>query len=221
MYAAAYYDVKIDGMQDGDPERNEIAQFWTVEANSAREPGVWPQAVLAIVEQYGTVTNLSETARLFALVTMAVADAVAVVWDTKATHFTWRPTPAIQEGDIDGNRLTIGDPAWTSRLGAVGASPEFNSGMASFGGATAEILRLFYCNAHLAFSFATDNAPNGPRFYRNALAVAREAGRSRIYQGIHFQFSNVDGRRVGGLIGREVIRGRLGRPGEVNSCSQP
>jgi hypothetical protein len=219
MYAAAYYDVKIDGMQDGDPERNEIAQFWTVEANSAREPGVWPQAVLAIVEQYGTVTNLSETARLFALVTMAVADAVTVVWDTKATYFTWRPTPAIQEGDVDGNRLTIGDPAWTSRLGAVGASPEFNSGMSSFGAATAEILRLFYCNPYLAFSFATDNAPNGPRFYRSALAVAREAGRSRIYQGIHFQFSNVDGRRVGTLIGREVIRTRLGRGGEVNSCT--
>ena len=52
-----------------------------------------------------------------ALVTMAVADAVAVVGDTKATYFTWRPTPAIQEGDSDGNRLTIGDPAWTSRLG--------------------------------------------------------------------------------------------------------
>jgi hypothetical protein len=219
MYTAAYYDVKIYGMQYGDPERNEIAQFWTVEANTTREPGVWPQAVLAIVAQYGTVTNLSETARLFALVTMAVADAVSVVWDTKATYFTWRPTPAIQEGDVDGNLLTIGDPAWTSRFGAVGASPEFNSGMASFGAATAEILKLFYCNPYLAFSFATDNAPNGPRFYRSALGVAREAGRSRIYQGIHFQFSNVDGRRVGRSIGREVIRRRLGRAGEVSSCT--
>lgn len=41
---------------------------------------------------------------------------------------------------------------------------------------------------------------------RNA---AVEAGRSRIYQGIHFQFSNLEGRRVGRRIGLEVALTQL------------
>lgn len=39
-------------------------------------------------------------------------------------------------------------------------------------------------------------ASNGPRFYASPLEAAREAGRSRVFQGIHFQFSNEDGRRA-------------------------
>jgi hypothetical protein len=217
-YAEAFNDVKTFGTQDNDPERNEISQFWVAEANTVREPGIWPQAVLAIVEQQGTDRSLSDTARLLALVTMAVADAVTVTWETKATYFTWRPAIAIREGDLDGNPQTLGDPTWTSRSGALGSSPEYNSGTSAFGGATAEIVKRFYCDAQLGFSFASDNAPNGPRFFRSALDAAREAGRSRIFQGIHFQFSNVDGRRVGTLIGREVLRTRLVRPGERVGC---
>ena len=217
-YAEAYEDAKTFGRQDFDAERNEISQFWIAEANTTREPGTWPQAALAIVEQEGTVHSISDTARLFALMTMAVADAVAVVWDSKAYFYSWRPTVAIREGHADDNPLTVGDPTWTSRSGSVGSSPEYNSGTSSFAGAAAEVVERFYCNQQIAFSFTTDKAPNGPRWYSSVLDAAREAGRSRVYQGIHFQFSNIDGRRVGTLIGREVVTTRLLRAGEVPSC---
>ncbi len=220
-YAEAFDDVKRFGAQDGDPERNAISEFWIAEANTTREPGTWPQALLAIVQQQGTVDSLSDSARLFALVTMAIGDAVAVVWDIKATYFTWRPTVAIREGDADGNPLTLGDPAWTSRSGAVGGSPEYNSGTSAFAGAAAAVLERFYCSERVAFCFETDNAPSGPRCYSSAMEAAREAGRSRVYQGIHFQFSNADGRRVGRLIGSEVFTTKLRRPGESQGCELP
>ena len=55
----------------------------------------------------------------------------------------------------------------------------------------------------MSFCFATDLA-TAPRCYDRPLDAAIEAGRSRIYQGIHFQFSNLEGRRIGTRIGREV-----------------
>jgi hypothetical protein len=108
----------------------------------------------------------------------------------KATYFTWRPTVAIREADTDGNPATEPDPAWTSRIGAVGGSPEYNSGTSAFAGAASAVIEGFYNDAALGFCFQTDKAINGPRCYSSSLEGAEEAGRSRIYQGIHFQFSN-------------------------------
>jgi hypothetical protein len=211
--AAAFYDVKTFGRQDGDPIRNEISSFWLAEGGTVRETGTWVQAALALVEQQGTVKSVPETARLFALLGMAIADAVTVSWEAKATYFTWRPTVAIREADTDGNPATERDASWTSRIGSVGGSPEYNSGTSTFAGAASAVIEGFYNDPALGFCFETDKAINGPRCYSSALEGAEEAGRSRIYQGIHFQFSNEDGRRAGRGIGREIVTTRLQRIG--------
>lgn len=216
VYAAAFNDVKLFGVQDGDPERNQIAQFWLAENNTVRETGTWLQALLAIVKEKGTDADLSDTARLFAQVGMAIADAVSVVWYTKAEHFTWRPFFAIGEADLpdcDRNPETIADPEWTPRNVSIGGSPEFNSGTSAFAGAASAVIEHFYCSATVSFCFATDGAQGMPRCYASALEAAEEAGRSRIYQGIHFQFANEDGRRVGRGIGAEIATSTLQRPG--------
>ena len=210
-YAEAFNDVKSLGQKDDDPERNEISNFWLAESGTVTETGTWFQAALAIVQQEGTVESLPDTARLFALLGMAIADSVTACWDTKAEYFTWRPTVAIREADTDGNDSTVADPNWTSRIGSVGASPEYNSGTSAFAGAASAILEHFYNDEHLDFCFITDKASNGPRCYPSAVAGAEEAGRSRIYQGIHFQFSNLDGRRAGRMIGHDIATSRLCR----------
>jgi hypothetical protein len=220
-YAAAFNDVKTFGRQDGDQTRNEISSFWLAEGGTVRETGIWLQAALAIVEQQGTLESVPETARLFALVGMAIADAVMVSWEAKATYFTWRPTPAIREADTDGNPATERDPTWTSRIGSPGGSPEYNSGTSTFAGAASAVLEGFYCDSNLSFCFESDNATNGPRCYGSVLEGAVEAGRSRIFQGIHFQFSNDDGRRAGRGIGHEIVTRRLLRTGagtKANPC---
>jgi hypothetical protein len=79
-YAADFNDVKTFGQQDGDPMRNEISSFWLAEASTVRETGIWFQAALVIVEQKRTVVSVPETARLFALLGMAIADSVMVSW---------------------------------------------------------------------------------------------------------------------------------------------
>lgn len=231
-YAAAYEDVRTCGSNNpssdelcADPttpaDRAEISSFWLAEGGTVRETGTWLRAGLSIAAQQGTVHSTSETARLFALLAMATADAVKLSWATKATFFSWRPTTAIRQADTDDNPDTAQDRAWTSRVGSVGGSPEYNSGTSSFGGAASAVLEGFYCDATIAFSFETDQATHGPRFYTSPLEAAREAGRSRIFQGIHFQFSNEDGRRAGRAIGHEIVNTKLrpvDRPSEAGAC---
>jgi hypothetical protein len=207
-YARAFNDVKTFGQQDGDVERNAIAQFWLVEGGTTREPGTWIQALVAIVQQMGTDRSLSDTARVFARVGMAIADGVAASWDTKATFFTWRPFFASREADMDGNPDTEPDPDWMPRNSSIGASPEWTSGLSTFSGAASAVIEAFYFPRRVSFCFQTDPAP-APRCYGTPLAAAIEAGRSRIYQGIHFQFSNQAGRRIGRRIGLEVALTRL------------
>jgi hypothetical protein len=221
QYAAAYDDVKVNGVQDGDVEHNEISDFWLAGTGTVTETGTWVQAALAIVRRQGTVQSLSATSRLFALLGMATGDAVLVSWKTKALYFTWRPTVAIREGELDGNALTQGDPAWTSRIGSAGGSPEYTSGTSTLAGAAARVLAGFYCRDSIRFSFQSDGASSGARAYRSFSQGAAEAGRSRIFQGIHFEFSNQEGQRVGRLIGNEIVHERLRRLGSAPSiCPQ-
>ena len=228
-YASAFEDVRTCGSNSpslealcADPtapaQRSEISSFWLTEGGTVRETGTWIQASLSIVEQQGTVDSISDTSRLFALVGMAIADAVKVSWETKATFFTWRPTTAIRRADADGNPDTAQDPAWTSRIGAIGGSPEYNSGTSTFAGAGSAAIEGFYCHRPVRFSFETDQASNGPRSYASPLEAAQEAGRSRIFQGIHFQFSNEDGRRAGRAIGTEIASTKLRPLGGRSTC---
>jgi hypothetical protein len=64
----------------------------------------------------------------------------------------------------------------------------------------------------VAFSFAGELG-TPPRSYTSFSQAANEAGRSRIFNGIHFQFSNVRGRQAGDGIGNEIVNTRLRRAG--------
>lgn len=207
-YAKAFEDVKTVGQQDDDPLRNEISTFWLAGGGTVQESGTWFQAALEIAEQEKTAASISEMARLFALLGMAIGDSVVTSWASKAEYFTWRPTTAIREADTDGNSQTQADPSWTSRIGSVGGTPEYTSGTSTFAGAASRVIERFYRDRRLEFCFETDLAFQ-PRCYPSTFAAAVEAGRSRIFQGIHFQFSNVAGRNAGRALADEIVTTRL------------
>jgi hypothetical protein len=58
--------------------------------------------------------SLSENARAFALLTMAISDGLISSMETKYHYVFWRPYTAIRAGDTDGNRKTDPDVAWTT-----------------------------------------------------------------------------------------------------------
>ncbi|MGH8656690.1 MAG: vanadium-dependent haloperoxidase, partial [Gammaproteobacteria bacterium] len=244
-YTEAFNDVKTCGSDSpildlmcADPttpaERAEISSFWQAESGTVRETGIWFLALAQIVEQEDTVASLSRTARLFALVGMAIADAVRSSWRTKHAYNTWRPFHVIREASrddllCDGNPNTIGDAFWQPRIfPSIGGTPEWDSGLSTFAGAASSVIMGFYGNKYRISPFCFDTFQAGPseatmanafgppttsapRCYDTASQGRDEAGRSRIFQGIHFQFSNQNGLENGEAIGAYIERNRLRR----------
>lgn len=216
-YADAFNEIKQFGSlaDTGTPEADEraaIGKQWQAETGTARETGLWLKAALNIVEDQGTVNSLPETVRLFALITMATADAVAVSFTNKFNYHYWRPADAIRAtgSNVDGNPLTTEDPNWQPRAGAgnFGGTPEHSSGSATFAGAAATVLAAFYCRDDIAFSFVGESGPSA-RSYTGFSHAADEAARSRVFNGVHFQFSSAEGREAGNRVGDEVATTRL------------
>lgn len=231
-YAEDFNEVKALGsFTDSDPERAAIARHWLAEGGTVRETGLWFKVALNVASDRGTTASLSDTTRLFALLGMGIADSVATSWTDKFNWHYWRPGDAIRQASTDGNPATEEDPNWNPRGGVCsatsvalcpvfGGTPEHTSGTSTFAGAASTILAGFYCTDRIGFSFAGEQSGSPTRSYDSFSEAAREAGRSRIYGGIHFQFSNDAGRAAGKEIAREIVRTRLVEAGaRVTSSS--
>ncbi len=202
-YATDFNEVKSVGNGNvADPASTATFQFWSLSGGTNQPPGAWMQVASTVSADRGL--SLSDTARLFALQSMALVDTVAPTYTTKNRYFSWRPITAIREADTDGNDATTLDPIWIAR-GGSSASPEFWSGHSSFSAAGAAVLAGFFCNDNIPFTLATDSAPNTARAYNSFSEAADEAGRSRVVGGLHFEFSNQAGLAAGRAVAAEVL----------------
>ena len=208
-YAAALADVSVVGNAAlPDPAKLATFQFWSLPAGSVQPPGEWVKIALEVSD--ARTLPLDDSTRLLALLSMALFDTAIVTTRTKSTYRHWRPATAIQEADTDGNPLTQADPGWAPRAGAVGGTPEYVSGHSSFSAAGATVLAGFFCSDHISFTHATDTAPgNVARTYPSFTAAAAEAGRSRVFGGQHFEFSNQAGLTIGRGVAAEVLTTHL------------
>jgi hypothetical protein len=222
-YTAAFNEVKVLGSASPpDPAKRATFDYWALGGRTNQPPGAWLQVAEAVSESQDL--TLAETARLFALESMAMADTVGPTYMTKFKFHTWRPRRAIREADLDPNPDTAPDPTWEPRGGGAGSSPGHWSGHSSFSTAGATVLAGFFCDDSIPFTLTTDptgTAPQQTRSYGSFASAANEAGRSRILGGLHFEFSNVAGADAGRAIGTEVLRSALLRehgPTHRGSC---
>ena len=206
-YADAFNEVKSLGNDaNADAEKNEIARFWRAGGGSVRPPGEWIKIALTVAPKMpSTRASLSQRARLFALLGMALGDSAATSANSKFVYHFWRPATAIQNADTDGNPNTAPDSDWTPRNSSIGSSPEHTSGQSTFAAAGATVLAGFYCRDRVRFSFTGDNTIAGARTFKRFSDAAREAGRARIFAGIHFEFSNQAGQSAGRSVAREIL----------------
>jgi hypothetical protein len=149
--------------------------------------------------------NLIETARLFALLDMAIADAYIAGWDAKLHYNFWRPYTAIRNASKDNNDHTEEDAQWEP---AVPTPPvqDYPSTHSALGNAAAAVLaRLVGDNTYFSFSSPTSTNPKSTRSFASFTAAANENADSRVKGGIHFRFSCKAGQDLGSKIGNWVV----------------
>ena len=199
QYAEAFEDVKTFGARDSvlrTADQSQTALFWADGAGTYTPPGHWNQIAGEVAG--GAGLDLLAKARLFAQLNVALADAAIGAWDAKYAYGSWRPVEAIRRADVDGNAATTADAAWTPFIGTP-PHPDYVSGHSSFSAAAAVVLTRTF--GTVSFQSTTFGLPGVVRQFSSFEQAAQEAGRSRIYGGIHFQFANTDGLAIGQSVG--------------------
>jgi hypothetical protein len=193
-------------------DQTEIALFWV-------EPSADGWCRIARTVSTDARLDLWQNARLFALITLAMADAYIAQFDEKYHYNFWRPVTAIRSGDLDNNQLTVGDPLWLP-LRPTPPLPDYSSAHAAVGAAAAEAMKRFFGTDDVLFSTTSPTAGNAVRTFDGFRHAARENGVSRIYVGFHFRHSVEDGLKMGRRIGRFVAKETL-RPVSERESTEP
>ena len=108
-YARDYNEVKSVGGKVSTTrteDQTQIARFWF------EGPGTWNTIARTVATSRGL--DARDSARVLALMNMAMADAYIAGFKIRYVYDLWRPVTAIREGDNDGNDATVGDPTWDS-----------------------------------------------------------------------------------------------------------
>ncbi|MEY7849309.1 vanadium-dependent haloperoxidase [Natrarchaeobius sp. A-rgal3] len=217
-YADDWWEVYELGNDAADrPQAHvDIAAFWRGAPGSPRPPNMWNVVTQKLVVDESL--SIVEECRLFALLSLALADAGIAGSEAKYEYGFWRPRTAIHEADRDGNTETHADGSWSPL--STGGSPEYTSTLAAYGGAGCAVLEGVLGSDEYAFEFGS-NVRTGTsgedegvvRSYDSLSAALEESIDSRIYLGNHFRSAMVDGRDQGERIGEWLLENSL-RPVE-------
>src|SRR6266545_3866374 len=178
-------------------DQTEIARFWF------EGPGNWNTIARAV--SVSRRLDARDSARLLALMNMAMADSYIAGFKIRYVYDFWRPITAIREGDSDGNDATVGDPAWDS-LQNTPAVSDYPSTQSTFSAAVAVVLASVLAGDQAAFTVVSGKPFDGiTRSFTSFSQAARESADSRVYAGIHFRSACEDGLVLGRKIGLRTV----------------
>jgi hypothetical protein len=194
-YAAEFNEVKALGSLNSmvrTPEQTHNALFW----QSTGGPALLWNPVAANLADNRSM-GMADSARLFAMMNLAAADAHINCWNDKYYFDFWRPWQAIREADTDGNPATAPDPTWTALLTAP--YPEHPSGHLCADGAHLRVLQMFFGD-NVRFGVTSSRFGGETRFFDRFSEPLAEIIEARIWAGLHFRTADVQAE----LLGRNV-----------------
>ena len=202
IYARDLEEVKLRGNLNAPAEvrpqdRTDVARFFA----STSPVQAWNPAARQVSRAQGK--TLSENARNFALLAMAMGDASIASYEAKYYYDFWRPQTAIMAGEIDGNPRTHGDVSWRPLL-PTPTFPSYPSAHATLSTAAATVLdRLLGNHGH---DITLVNSGLGVTLhYTSFREICDDVDDARVYGGIHFRFEQNVGGRHGQDIGRHML----------------
>ncbi len=201
-----------------------IGNYWGYDAVPLL--GVPPRLYAQIAEQVGVAQgqmNAVELARYLAMIQVVQADSGIAAWDSKYFYNYWRPVTGVRRED--GVPGTIHEADWepvgvsvintTNPIRATPPFPAYPSGHATFGASIFAVMEQFF-GSETPFTFVSDEynglgadpfTPGTPRplvpvRYGNFDEAAAENGISRVFNGVHWNYDDSEGQRIGRRIAR-------------------
>jgi hypothetical protein len=199
-YAADFNEEKAIGELNSTvrtADQTLAARFWAGTALT-----FWNRAAASAALQRHT--TLSENARLFALLNVAMADAAISCWDSKYFYEQWRPITAIRLASTDGNPDTVEQADWTPLI-VTPPYPDYSSGHATVSGAGQAVLTIYFGNSLPVEGWSEALGEAYVRNWPNFSSAADEANLARIWAGIHWRHAVVDGRAAGNAVGAYIM----------------
>ncbi len=193
-YKNGYNEVKLSGILSGSDrstDETKFGKFWYENSDTG-----WNRIARTVAQSKGLL--LYSTARLFALMNMAMADGFVAGWDSKFHYDFWRPFTAIRAGSTG----VTANPTWEPLL-ATPPVQDYPSTHSVLGRAAAEVLRSVLGD-NTSFT-ATSSSAEQPfvetRSFTSFTQAALQNADSRVQAGLHFRFSCNAGLLMGEQIG--------------------
>ena len=195
QWAKDYNEVKTLGAKAGSArsaEQTDIARFWSLTGAATYNP---------VARQLSAAKGLDmmANARLFALFSLATADAAVAVFDAKYAYGFWRPITAIRNADMDGNDATERDATWEPFI-PTPMHPEYPCAHCIFQASAAGVLQALFGDSVPRFTLTSTNAPEVTRGFDRLSDYVAEVVNARIYDGVHYRASG----EVGAAMGRKI-----------------
>jgi hypothetical protein len=178
------------------PEQSEIALFWLESS-----PLKWSRIGRTVAADKGL--DMWDSARLFAILEMALTDGYIAMAASKNHYNFWRPVTAIHAN---------GDASWSSFV-PTPPDQDYPSGHSIEAGAGAEVLKRLVGTDQVNFKDCGATLPAGStcydekpvlRSYTSFTQAADENAISRVYVGFHFRNATVEGTAYGRKIGERA-----------------
>ena len=180
------------------PVQTDTARFWA-QSSLLTYTQVLRQVIAA------SDRSLAWQARLVAGFHTIQIDQQIAIHAAKYRYLFWRPVTAIQTGSVGR------DPNWTPLI-STPRHPEYPSGHAGYGG-TAEVVLGALASPEPQDAVSASSATNGGAVHSwtSWAAITNETIDARVWEGVHFRFSD----DVGAQVGREVAAYDLKRLDEL------
>ena len=202
-YAADLAEVKSLGKIDSttrSADQTHAAAYW--QTNPAAN---YNAIARRFVDQFSL--NVTDSARLFALLDLSAADAIINAWNDKYHWNFWRPITAIRRTDPTWTPLF--DPSLPVAIAGIGPAlitppyPDHPSGATTYASASMHAFASFFGTDEMTFYATSSRFPIDPtqprerRYFNRFSDLTNEVLGARIWAGIHFRNTDVQAANLG------------------------
>jgi hypothetical protein len=201
VYSDVFNEVKSLGIANSataTADQTLTGRFW----NGAIQ-NYWNEIAQTAAVAHDSTT--AQSARLFALLNLSLADGVIAFYDAKYTYDFWRPVTAIREAALNGNPETLPDPNWLPEVGNTTPDPSYPGAHAVISAAGALVLNSLFTRKRFDFNVTSEVLPGVERSFNTFEAADEEATLSRIFAGVHFRSDLTTGQTLGRKVADFVV----------------